>query len=383
MKLQDVERIDDLIVQINKILRTRSLIDIGEPDDFNKVLDISNEDLEFLIQQGAITSKTGEELATEYGRKPNDLGRLREDYTPLPDHRQKLEGDAVELRNRLSLWYKLFSRKSTIEQRRKALKKVEDERRSTNRLMNDLRRRYDQIKNFLLTTRGIYITIDSNVQRYVDLAFEPTETTAPNNSIRGKLVVFSPKEPSLFSQKYLKGLYYDYWLPTTEGHDPKQYGEEVQLELNVPFERLTEVEDLNRDLYANQLGEEVIERVRLHFCEGCPSYKTYLKIGVLNFPDRRYMVTCKLISLESIKGGEEIVVGTTTGYRDVSSQDVSDREPPRSYPEPVPLELCARTIEGIFMFNLVFKRIEAYTRDEWPLDLSKPFVSYHSTYSFG
>ena len=275
---------------------------------------------------------------------PDDYSELRDDYASFSDTRDEL-GRCVDLARRSLSWgRRLFNRKETIATKEILLRAVEGQIKPLILVMDQALERYEAMSQFVQTDKGVYVSIDPDVQGYVDLDFKHTEVSAPGNTLNGKLVVFSLSE---------KGYR---WGLTTEGNDAGRHGEDAQLSMDVPYNQLTKVANIGRSQYDVELSARVLAGIRNHHCnvENGIATSGRFSAGTLDFPDARYRVMCTIMSSETDNLGEPIPVGTTNAQRYTAHSG------PQGYDiDDVQVGLCARVLKGTNTFELNFYRIKS------------------------
>ncbi len=119
-------------------------------------IDLPQSDIEFLVSQGLIETKTERELLDEFGTTPEKIEELYREYDGLGKTKRRLENTASRLKRRTSRWSRFWRSESTISQREQELNEAEKEL-SNLPSFDDSFERCARLTRFVRTTNGIYI----------------------------------------------------------------------------------------------------------------------------------------------------------------------------------------------------------------------------------
>lgn len=336
MEIEDIQRIDGLLVKVCETVDGRSpeAILYSSPRGFDTILNISDEDLRFLREQEAVTVKTADELTDEYKVRPEDCRRLTTRSRALHDEWRRLGEETVRIKQRLSWPHRLVSGRSAIAQREQDLREKEAQIRSVRTSLDGLSADYSAVAHYILTDKGVYVSLKHGIQRYVDLGFKPMQIRT-SNSLNGRLVLFYPEEGEIWEEE--------------GSYDPKQYGEEFKIDLRVPYEKLTAVR-VDRTTEA-ELGKKVCDSTKDCIDTFIVGGRGPISVDYLDFPDRRFYVRI-YPTLTSVRKDERGRIGTTK-VCDYAHDDFHSTTDSRT------VGLYMRTVEGEFNFDLSFVRVNS------------------------
>ncbi|MFH0949462.1 MAG: hypothetical protein V1802_03155 [Candidatus Aenigmatarchaeota archaeon] len=342
MGAEDIQRINDLLEKICETLggRSRKAILDDYPKSFDTILNISDEDLKFLSQQNAITIKIPEEIVAEHGIKPEDCRELIERRRSFFYRRQTLDEEIPQLKKRLSRSYRLLNKKTIISQREKDLMEKEAQKKSLEISIDSLSKIYSAMAKYVLTDKGVYISLNPKIHRYADLNFQPLQVVGQSNSITGKFVIFCPERGDIWNDE--------------SSYNSTEYGENFELRMHIPYQELTECSENKEEEL--KLKKRVIKRFRDcidTFIEG-----TKCQIGGLDymdFSDKIFFVQMHP-TLSNVKKDERIRIGTTTVLD--AAYTTSDFP---NYDKRI-VDLYTRIVEGEFTFDLTFRRVTSSLR---------------------
>lgn len=341
MKAEDIQRIDGLLIKICETINGRSPESIfaNSPKGFDAVLNLPDEDLKYLEQQGAVTIKTPEELIAEYGVKPEEYGQLTKRSRSFFDEWGRLDEETGQLKKRLSWPYKLLSRRNTLPQREQGLIQKEEQIDSVKSSIHKLSTAYSAVARYVLTDKGVYVSLKPEIKRYVDLGFQPMQRRSSNNSLNGQIILFHHEGGDIWDEEAC--------------YTPVQYGEAFKLNVHIPYEELTGVKS-DRTILETEFEKNVTGRTKR-------CIDTFVKgrsgpIGggdYLDFHDRRFWVMIHPTSA-NVHKDEKNKIGTTnvTDY-------VSDFGPQGYHHESRTVDLYVRIVEGEFKFDLTFDRVNS------------------------
>ena len=271
--------------------------------------------------------------------RPEDYVPLYDEYIPSLRQQEVLESEVRSLRRQLSGLSVFFSWKSTRMRRRKRLDAKEEALAEVSSSRSRLDQRvsgYSSVKRYVLTDQGVYVSLKAGVRRYVDVNFQPMQIRSSGNFLRGRLAFVFPKDGNEWVEKGL--------------HMPSDFGDRACLEMNIPYNQLTEV-DIDRDDMTNKIAHVVTPGRNNIDC--FVEKRGPVGGGHLDFPDRRYWVLTHPTSAKiDIDQTSKVGITTVLDY-------VSDGSPQGYHTENRQTDLYERVVSGEFGFDLTFDRVNS------------------------